>query len=450
MNNRTLRFVLLSLFPLILCTPLVVHAQWIPQYRNRQLRLGSLLRRHPHHGNMKRALVSSLILFVLTGFSFGGVWDLEQTPATATFYGAYNDDHLGTGMAVGDVNGDGQLDLLLSASGWDPDSTTQYLWGIAYLFYGGSLLGAKDLRRDSADFTVVGYPDGAHLGVSAAIGDVNGDGKGDLIIGTAVARGESLPGVVVFFGSDLRGTIRLPGNPPDYAIYPPGLGFDVGSGLTVGDVNGDGIGDIIMPAPFSHGPNNRDDCGAVYIVYGSQGLSGRRDLAVDSADITIYGADAHDELGFRGAQDPPVSVGDVNSDGIGDLVVTAFGADGPGNSRGEMTGEAYVFYGGSLPRIWDLNVRPADLIVYGKRSGSSLDVGVIGDVNGDGYGDIFLGSEGEAGTGEAYLLYGGNPPPRGVKDLAVDSVDYTIVGVDTKLKEVQKDVSFYLRGSCPA
>ena len=380
---------------------------------------------------MRAIGVTALLLLGLTSLSQSGVWDLEQTPATATFYGAYDYDGLGSGLAVGDVNGDGQPDLLLGASGWDPDPYTQYLWGIGYLFYGGNLRGPRDLRRDSADFTIVGYPDGAHVGVSAAIGDVNGDGKGDILLGTAAGRG-IIPGVIVFWGQDLRGTIELPGTPPDFEIVAPSFGNDIGSALTTGDVNGDGIDDIIIPAPFSNGPNNnRDDCGAVYIVYGRPDLGGRRDLAVDSADVTIYGADAYDELGFRGAGgDLPASVGDINGDGIGDLVAAAFDAAGPGNSR-QMCGEAYVFYGGSLPKTWDLRFRPADLTLYGKHQGSSLANGLIGDINGDGYGDLLIGSPGASSTGEAYILYGGSNPPRGIKDLAVDSVDFTVAGIDT-------------------
>jgi len=358
---------------------------------------------------------------------------LEQTPATATFYGAHSYDYLGMGIACGDVNGDGQPDLLLTAPGADTSQNIQFSWGMAYLFYGGSLSGVKDLRVDSADFRVIGNRTllgGASLGVSASLGDVNGDGYKDLVLGTRATAFDTFPDVVVIFGGNLRGTLDLNSRSPDFGIESPS-GWNIGT-VTSGDVNGDGIDDIIMASPFAPGPGGRLNSGAVYIVYGRRGLTGRRYLATDPPDVTIYGADEGDEMGYQGAgPNPAIYAGDINHDGSADLVVTAFAADGPGNTR-SACGEIYVFYSGSLPREWDLHYSPADLTLYGKESGSYLDVGLIGDVNGDGYGDLLMGEEGEEfGKGVAFLLYGGSPPPRGIRDLAVDSMDYTIVGIDT-------------------
>jgi len=360
---------------------------------------------------------------------WAGVWDLQQTPATATFYGAHNYDYLGTGIACGDVNGDGQPDLLMTAPEADTSQTIQLAWGMAYLFYGGNLGGVKDLKTDSADFRVIGNrtsSGGFGLGKSASLGDVNGDGKKDLILGVQASAYDSFPDVVVIFGGDRRGTLDLNTRLPDFAIESPG-GWDIGT-VTTGDVNGD---DIIMASPFTPGPNGRSNAGAVYVVQGRQGLIGRRYLATEPAEMTIYGADVGDEMGYQGAGPKPVIyVGDINRDGIGDLVVTAFAADGPGNTR-PSCGEVYVFYGGSLPREWDLRFFPADLTVFGRDTASYLDVGLIGDVNGDGYGDLFMGAEGEFEKGAAYLLYGSSPPPRGIRDISVDSMDYSVVGIDT-------------------
>ena len=131
--------------------------------------------------------------------------------------------------------------------------------------------------------------------------------------------------------------------------------FDVNPGnlraraIAAGDVNGDGISDVVVGAPeatFTVAPGGgpaqlRTGAGIVYVVFGTPTLSGAIDTEAGQANFTILGSKSGDELGFS------VAVGDVNGDGIDDITIGAPGADFPGAatpppaSRAD-TGAAFV------------------------------------------------------------------------------------------------------------
>ena len=92
--------------------------------------------------------------------------------------------------------------------------------------------------------------------------------------------------------------------------------------IVAGDVNDDGIGDFIIGASGKDWPG-RPDAGAVYVIFGSPDLYGPIDLSTFSADVTILGAAGGDACGHV------VASGDVNGDGVDDLLIGADYADGP-------------------------------------------------------------------------------------------------------------------------
>jgi hypothetical protein len=396
-----------------------------------------------------RALRRALLFVGLVGWGLIGaaeplVLDIADFNQDITIFGANAKDFLTdfNSIAIGDVNGDGFADLILGDPAADVEEGNRRDAGKVYVIFGRPRLEAKyDLAKSHADIVVTGARPGDMLGTSVAVGDINGDGRLDLIIGAAGVDGpDGLPerrrdagAVYVIYGRpNPNKLIDIFDGDQDITIYGETPGDRFGASVATGDLNGDGIADLIVGATDADGPRKeRASTGQVYVFFGSTSFPRTIDLARRNADMTIFGRNAMDQLGNV------IVSGDVNGDLFDDLIIAAHQADGPGNGRNNA-GEVYILFGSTtLPERIDLAKDRPDVHIYGADAGDTLGVSVaLGDVNGDGFFDVIIGAPGargeqnkRPGSGAVYVLFGGSLLQK-IYDLAVGQYDIIIYGAD--------------------
>ena len=318
------------------------------------------------------------------------------------FNGDGNDDGAGfTVSGAGDLNGDGYADMIVAApfadlGGYDSAGSIYVVFGKGDGFGAtldlGSLDGTDGFRLDGATSR-----DFAGLSVSGA-GDVNGDGFDDLIVATAGAGNNGLrrpgsayvvfgqpaafPAVVKLRSLDGTGGFRMDG-------LIDGAAFG-GSVSAAGDVNADGFDDMVIGARGA-APNGLAGAGSAYVILGRASFAPTLDVyTLDGT--TGFRLDGARILGYAGSS--VSGAGDVNGDGFADVLIGAPG----GGIDSIAPGAAYVVFGkadGFAPTL-DLSQLDGSngfrLDGEGNTSRAGQSVSGAGDINGDGFADIIIGS----------------------------------------------------------
>ena len=340
--------------------------------------------------------------------------------------------------SAGDVNGDGFDDLIVGARGDDPNGAYSgasfVIFGSATDITGGDgVLDLVDIETGdgSLGFVLNGVSASDSSGRSVSLaGDINGDGLGDLIVGADGddPNGSNSGASFVVFGSaaDITGGDGM-FELSDIETGDGSLGFVLRgvsagdySGRSVssaGDVNGDGFDDLLVGATGDAG-----GAGASFVVFGSgtditggDGVFELSDIETgdDSLGFILNGVAAYDNSGISVS-----SAGDVNGDGFDDLMVGA-NLDDP---NGNASGASFVVFGSRTDitggdgafELADIETGNGSLgfVLRGVSAGdtSGRSVSSAGDVNGDGFDDLFVGAPNDdpngSGSGASFVVFG--------------------------------------------
>ncbi|MGA1821956.1 MAG: putative Ig domain-containing protein [Thermoplasmatota archaeon] len=307
--------------------------------------------------------------------------------SNATFYGENRNDALGYhACSAGDVNGDGIDDILMSSRQYDADR------GKTYIFFGRRDGFKRDMNASTCNVSFIGeYPGDSSGVVVSGAGDVNNDGFDDILISAPYSSrtGVTRTGAVFMIFGKRDGWMK--NRSLSYAdVIFNGLGNQerLNIGLQAGDVNGDGIDDIVMSQYYN----------TTFLVCGREG-SWPEIFDLNHTNVTfkqksntwpyLYGID------------------DVNGDGFDDLALSNMWYGG------DNRGKVYFFFGNSSYDNLILNESHADASYIGAGHNYRLgnQVTSAGDLNMDGISDILIGSPtawygGMRNSGLTYLLHG--------------------------------------------
>ncbi len=313
----------------------------------------------------------------------------------------------------GDVNGDGLADVIVGAMEDDPNGDNS---GAAFVVFGKKDTTAVELSAIEAGtggFVINGASAGDRAGVSASItGDVNGDGIDDILVGAVKADVDGISDAgssYVVFGKKDTTTVELSavaGGNGGFIIK--GAAADDSSGWikSVGDVNDDGLVDMIVGS-YQADPGGVSNAGSAHVIFGKTDTNAVNltDINAGNGGFSIHGISADDEAGWDVA-----GGSDVNGDGLLDLVIGASSA----YNGADRTGAAYVVYGKTTTnsiQLSDIATGNGGFVIKGIANGDKTAwVGMGGDFNGDGLGDILVGARLNdklaSNAGAAFVVFG--------------------------------------------
>ena len=356
--------------------------------------------------------------------------------------------------SAGDVDGDGIVDILIGApNAADTKGKTYVVFGKVTRDMDGNVIAMSSINlstvaagtggfvingttSSTADFTDPGDASGWSV---TGVGDLNGDGLADLVIGApfvnrpqslleAGETGSDAGASYVVFGKKTNTAIDLTAiaaGTGGFVVYGRKAGDQSGFNVSAaGDVNGDNLADFIVSSPLEdRNVLNNDHQGVSYVVFGKKTTSLidlKTVLMGSGGGFAINGQNLHDRAGYK-----TTTVGDFNGDGLSDFLLSSFNETSPASQS-----HSYLIYGKTTATAIDLNAVEAGTggfairdwqasTVTGTMLGTS--VSAAGDVNGDGFVDLLVTSyqamdtttqEGvtvpTVSAGKSYIIFGGS------------------------------------------
>jgi hypothetical protein len=349
------------------------------------------------------------------GSELQDVYDLSEDVYDFTVTGAEGFSRLGHSMDVGDVDGDGAIDLVGGAPfagrapGSPPGSERTGLGEVYVIFGSGDLSGEKNVASLHQDVLLSGRqgpPNFGEFGAALTVGDMDGDGTDDIAVGahrTDGAADRSASGVVFVFKGrdDWPERLTTQDDEQDAVIIGPSAGAGFGFPLSSSDFDGDGTDDIAVGAQ-TEASDGGPSAGSVRVILGGSSLEGTIDLTNDEADVVLPGT--HPGSLLPGS----LSAADIDEDGSAELMVGApFSGQGEGRRSG---GLVYIVKGGAGFTQATLGGTGPGKPLLGAEIDDKLGTAIAGGLMAEGQGGVAAlapgagAGEGRENAGAVYLV----------------------------------------------